>query len=74
MQLAAAWEKHRAAGPRSWHLEGWGAGRQAQREARDRDLPLIRGGNEEGIGTRVAVVADLHNELGDAHTDVVQQP
>lgn len=72
--LAAAWEKHRAAGPRNWCLEGWGVARQAQREARDRDSPLIRGGNEEGIRTRVAVVADLHDELRDAHADVVQQP
>jgi hypothetical protein len=51
---------------------GRGAGRG--RGARGRDSPLIGGGDEEGVGTRVAVVADLHDELGDAHADVVQQP
>lgn len=38
------------------------------------DSPLICGCDEEGVGTRVAVVADLHDELRDAHADVVQQP
>lgn len=69
--LAAARVKHRTAGLCSWCLEGQGAGCQGQREARARDSPLIRGGDEEGIGTRVTVVADLHYELRDAHADVV---
>lgn len=72
VQLAAAWGKRGAAGPPRWHLEGWGAEQQAQLGARVRDSPFIRGGNEEGIGTRVTMMANLHDELGDAHADVVQ--
>lgn len=74
VHLLATCLKHRVAGPCIWCLEGRGAGWQGQREARGRDSPLIRGGDEEGVGTRVAVVADLHYEFGDPHTDVVQQP
>lgn len=72
--LAAARAKHRTAGPCRCCSEGQGAGCQGQREARAGDSPLIRGGDEEGVGPRAAVVADLHDELGDAHADVVQQP
>lgn len=37
-------------------------------------LPLVGGGDEEGVDAGVLVVPDLHDELGDAEADVVEQP
>lgn len=37
-------------------------------------LPLIGGGDKEGVDAGVLVVPNLDDELGDAEADVVQEP
>lgn len=57
---------------------GWGCGGGRGREGGGVGMgahaPLVGGGDEEGVGAGVLVVPHLHDELGDAEADVVQQP